>query len=68
MTIEVPVSVVIPCFCCGKTIRRALASVVNQSQTPVEVILVDDSSHDDTWEILTELAQAHLGWVKILRL
>lgn len=65
---KLPVSVIVPCFCCGKTIRRALASVVNQSQTPVEVILVDDSSHDDTWEILTELAQAHLGWVKILRL
>lgn len=63
----VPVSVVIPCFRCGQTIRRALTSVVQQSKVPAEVILVDDASGDDTWSVLTELANAYPGWVKLLR-
>lgn len=63
-----PVSVVIPCFRCGRTIGRALASVMQQSQIPAEVILVDDASGDDTWRVLTELAQADPGWIKLIRL
>ena len=41
-----PVSVVIPCFCCSATIGRALDSVAAQTALPLEVILVDDASHD----------------------
>ena len=62
-----PVSVVIPCFRCGKTIRRALTSIVQQSKVPAEIILVDDASGDDTWSELTELANAYPGWIKLLR-
>jgi glycosyltransferase involved in cell wall biosynthesis len=62
------VSVVIPCFRCGKTIGRALASIVQQSKIPAEVILVDDASGDDTWAVLTELEKAYPGWIKLLRL
>jgi glycosyltransferase involved in cell wall biosynthesis len=62
------VSVVIPCYRCGKTIVRALASVVQQSKLPAEVILVDDASGDDTWAVLTELEKAYPGWIKLLRL
>jgi len=42
-----PVSVVIPCFCCADTIERALTSVLNQTQRPKEVILVEDCSPDE---------------------
>lgn len=41
-----PVSVVIPCFCCGTTIGRALASVAAQTVLPFEVVLVEDASPD----------------------
>ena len=53
-----PVSVVIPCYRCSLTIGRALASIAQQSMKPVEVILVDDASGDDTWVVLTKLATA----------
>lgn len=62
------VSAVIPCFRCGKTIGRALASIVQQSKIPAEVILVDDASGDDSWAVLTELERAYPGWIKLLRL
>ena len=41
------VSVIIPCFQCADTIERAVLSVVNQTQLPAELILVDDYSDDD---------------------
>ncbi|MFM7439000.1 MAG: glycosyltransferase family 2 protein, partial [Snowella sp.] len=47
---QAPVSVIIPCYCCTKTIGRAVQSVFQQSLPPVEVILVNDASPDDTLE------------------
>jgi glycosyltransferase involved in cell wall biosynthesis len=43
-----PVTVVVPCFNTGATLDRAIASVAEQTQPPVAVILVDDKSTDDT--------------------
>ena len=64
----VPVSVVIPCFCCAKTIIRAIVSVAQQTQKPAEVILVDDGSHDNTLAILQKLAEQYDGWIKVIAL
>lgn len=44
--VQVPVTVVIPCYCCADTIERAVISVVNQTTPPEEIILVDDVSQD----------------------
>ena len=63
-----PVSVVIPCYRCSLTIGRALASIAQQSMKPVEVILVDDASGDDTWVVLTKLATAYPVWVRLIQL
>ena len=41
-----PVSVIIPCYRCAVTIERAVDSVLNQTQVPEEIILVDDFSDD----------------------
>lgn len=40
------ISVIIPCFRCSDTITRAVLSVVNQSFTACEIILVEDYSND----------------------
>lgn len=65
----IPVSVVIPCFRCSKTIGRAIASVARQTQKPAEVILVDDCSEDGTLENIRDLATHYPdGWVKIIAL
>ncbi len=63
------VSVVIPCYRCKETIRRALDSVYHQSLRPAEVILVDDASPDNTLDFLLELAKEYpLNWVKVITL
>jgi glycosyltransferase involved in cell wall biosynthesis len=43
------VSVVIPAFNAGRTIGRALASVFAQDYRPLEIIVIDDGSADETW-------------------
>ncbi|HDZ58032.1 MAG TPA: glycosyltransferase family 2 protein [Pseudomonas xinjiangensis] len=64
-----PVSVVVPCYRCGKTIGRALNSIAAQTLIPSEVLLVDDCSGDDTKDVLEHLrASFPDGWIKIISL
>ena len=63
-----PVSVVIPCYRCSLTIRRALASIAQQSLKPAEVILVDDASGDGTLAVLKELASSYPNWMRLIAL
>lgn len=44
---NVPVSVVIPCYCCADTISRAVGSIIKQTVSPVEIFLVEDGSPDN---------------------
>ncbi len=46
------VSVIIPAFNAGRYIRQAVDSVLSQSFTSYEVIVIDDGSTDDTGEVL----------------
>ncbi|MEV4478105.1 glycosyltransferase family 2 protein [Micromonospora coxensis] len=48
------VSVVVPVYNAAKTLRRCLASVHAQTHRPVEVIVVDDGSTDDSRAIAVE--------------
>ncbi len=68
-SVGAPVSVVIPCFRCAETISRAIASVAKQSLLPLEVLLVDDCSGDNTLTIIEALAKKYpQGWIKIVAL
>ena len=49
------ISVIIPCYNCESTIAETLASIAAQTLPPEEVILVDDGSSDQTWEVLHAL-------------
>ncbi|RMP09446.1 glycosyltransferase family 2 protein [Pseudomonas marginalis] len=63
------VSVVIPCYKCKDTIIRALDSVFNQTTRPVEVILVEDASGDETLKTLLDLRDSYPnGWIKVITL
>ena len=55
------VSVIIPCYRCSATIRRAVESVLHQTLRPGEIFLVDDHSNDaqETLLALVELRDAH---------
>lgn len=50
------VSTVIPAFNSGATIARALDSVIAQSLSPAEVLVVDDHSTDATRDIVAQYA------------
>jgi glycosyltransferase involved in cell wall biosynthesis len=52
------VSVVMPAYNAERFVREALDSVLNQSFSDFELIIVDDCSKDGTWQILTEYAAA----------
>jgi glycosyltransferase involved in cell wall biosynthesis len=49
------VSVIVPCYNAAKTLRACLTSVTVQTYQPLEVIVVDDASTDDSAEIAERL-------------
>lgn len=53
------VSVVIPCFNAEFTIRKTLESVLNQSYSNIEVIVVDDCSTDNTISVVKTISKLH---------
>lgn len=48
------ISVIIPTFNRAQTVCRAIDSVVNQTFAPIEVIVVDDGSTDNTKQVLSQ--------------
>ncbi len=63
-----PISVVIPCYCCLATLERAVYSVLRQTLSPREIILVDDCSDDQTPQLLRALEKQYGGLIKIVLL
>lgn len=62
------VSVVIPAFNAARYIRQALDSVFGQTYEPIEIVVVDDGSDDETANVLRDIEgritytrQVHLG-------
>lgn len=58
----------IPCYRCARTISRAIDSIVQQTQKPAEVILVDDASGDETLSVLHAIEKQYSGWIKVITL
>ncbi len=66
---QVSVTAIIPCYRCADTVRRAVESVARQTVLPIEVILVDDGSGDNTLDTLYALqAQYSANWIKVIAL
>ncbi len=53
------VSVIIPCYNCEKTIKNTISSVLNQTYTDYEIIIIDDLSRDDTEKICREITKLY---------
>ena len=48
-------SVIIPAYNAAATLRSAVASVFAQSEQNLEIIIIDDGSHDDTLHVMLDL-------------
>lgn len=57
------ISVVIPTYNRGYILRDAIGSVLEQSFTDIEVVVVDDGSTDDTRDIVANLADSRIRYV-----
>ncbi len=65
--VHAPVTVVVPCYRCTRTIAASVESIAAQTLLPAEVILVDDCSGDGTPGVLREVARRYpAGWVRVL--
>lgn len=55
--LSIKISVIVPIYNAAKTIRKCIESLLNQTYTNFEVILIDDGSTDESGAILKELVK-----------
>ncbi len=60
------ISIIIPAHNEAQHLAECLESFSNQTRVPDELILVDDNSSDDTFQIATTFSKKH-AWIKILQ-
>ena len=60
------VSVVLPNFNHGKFIRNSISSILNQSVQPLEIIVIDDASTDESVSIIEKLIE-NIPIVRLIR-
>jgi glycosyltransferase involved in cell wall biosynthesis len=64
--IEDLVSTIIPVHNRSSALRDAVESVIAQDWRPIEILVVDDGSTDDTPAVAAQLAEAHPDVVRVL--
>lgn len=56
------VSIIIPAFNAAKTIKKTIDSIINQSFTDWEVIVIDDGSSDNLKEVISEFNENRIQY------
>ncbi|HTH30743.1 MAG TPA: glycosyltransferase [Lacibacter sp.] len=54
------VSVIIPVYNCGEALKRTMQSMLVQTHQPLEIILVDDGSTDNSYTLAKEYESSHV--------
>lgn len=67
LNMEIEVSVVIPCYNSAAFVGRAIESVLKQSFSEWELLLVDNGSTDDTLTILQQYAASRPDRITVLK-
>lgn len=62
------VSVLMPVFNAERYVGQAIESILDQSYPNFEVVVVDDASTDNSWQVIRRLQDAHPHRVKAVRL
>jgi glycosyltransferase involved in cell wall biosynthesis len=60
------ISIIIPCFNCAGFVARAIESVINQTFSDWELLLINNNSTDETGAILLKYQTQHPDKVRIL--
>jgi glycosyltransferase involved in cell wall biosynthesis len=61
------ISIIMPCYNAASFLEKAVMSVMNQTYRKLELIIIDDGSTDNSYEICERLQSEHPDRVKILR-
>ncbi|MCU1347509.1 MAG: glycosyl transferase, partial [Acidobacteria bacterium] len=61
------VTTIVPVFNRAAMLAEAVGSVVAQTYRPIEIVIIDDGSTDDTAQAAERLAAMHPGVVQVLR-
>lgn len=61
------VSVIVPCFNHGRFVVQCLRSIDAQDHPDLEVIVIDDGSTDDTWEMISSYRWGRARTVRTIR-
>lgn len=59
------ISVIMPAYNRGKTIKRAIDSVLNQTYQDIELIIIDDCSTDNTKDVIDLYDDDRLHYIKL---
>ena len=51
------VSILVPVYNASKYLRQCVDSLTGQTYTDLQIVLIDDGSTDDSWELMQEMAQ-----------
>jgi glycosyltransferase involved in cell wall biosynthesis len=62
---DIKVSIIMPAFNHARWVRQAMESVLAQSFSGFEFIVIDDASSDATWELIQSVREAHSGDLRL---
>lgn len=62
---NIEISVIMPCYNVEKYINEGIESVLNQTFTDFELIIIDDGSTDQTWSICNNYKDSRIKLHKL---